>query len=51
MGGYQPYQKAGVIVMGGEAASPTNPEKGRAGKCKTKNSDHLKDVSTGDHKL
>ena len=37
--------------MGGEAASPTNPKKVRAGKRKTKYIDCLKDLSTQDHKL
>ena len=35
--------------MGVEAALPTNSEKGRSGKRKTKNTEFLKDVSIGDH--
>ena len=38
------------INMGGEAASPTNPKKVRAGKRKTKYIDCLKDSSTQDQK-
>ena len=36
--------------MGGEAASPTNPEKGRTGKRKKNNADHPSDALTGDNK-
>ena len=36
--------------MGVEAASPTNPKKGCAGKRKTKNADSMKDASTDDKK-
>ena len=35
---------------GGEAASPTNPEKGCAGKRKTKNAGHPSDAPTGPEK-
>ena len=35
MGICQPLQKEGVNFMGGEAASPTNPEKGRDNKRNT----------------
>ena len=38
------------INIGGESASPTNPEKGRAGKHKKTNADRLKYESTGNHK-
>ena len=34
MGRCNPRQKAGVNYMGGEADSPTDPEEGRADKCK-----------------
>ena len=30
MGGCQPHQRLGVNFMGGEAALPTNPNKGHA---------------------
>ena len=36
--------------MGGEAALPINPEKGRAGKRKTNDADRPSDASTGDKK-
>ena len=36
-----------MIPMGVEAALSTNPNKGRAGKRKKKDTDRLKDVSTG----
>ena len=36
--------------MGGESASPTNPEKVRAGKCKTKHACHSSDAPTGTEK-
>ena len=35
IGRYQRCQKVGVNFMGGEDASPTNPDKGRAGNFKT----------------
>ena len=38
------------INMGGETDSPTNHEKVRASKRKTKDADRLKDASNGDHK-
>ena len=38
-------------TMGGEAALPTNPEKGRASKRKEKNADSLNDESTGALKM
>ena len=38
------------INIGGESTSPTNHEKGRAGKHKKTNADRLKDESTRDHK-
>ena len=50
MGRCQPHQKASVNYMGGEAASPTNPERGRSGKLKTSYSDRPRDVSTGYYK-
>ena len=39
--------KSGTTMVGG-AASPTNPEKGHTIKRKTKKSDSLNDVFTGD---
>ena len=50
MGICQPRQKAGVNNMGGEAAPPANPEKGRPGKYRGKCADFLKDALTRDHK-
>ena len=39
------------ITMVVEVALPTDLEKGRAVKRKTKDADRLKEVSTGDHKF
>ena len=50
MGRFHPRQNAGVNFIVGEAASPTNPDKGCAGKLKTNYSDRPRDVSTGDYK-
>ena len=36
--------------MGGEDASPTNPEKRRTGRLKTKDADRMKDVLILNHK-
>ena len=41
-------QMAGVNFMGGEAALPTNPNKGRSGKRKTNDADRPRDVSNDD---
>ena len=49
MGIFQPCL-AHQETMGGEAAFPTNPKYGRAGKRKTKYAYRLKDASTSDKK-
>ena len=41
----------GRILKGGGYASSTNPEKGRAGKCKLKDSVRPSDVTNGDKKM
>ena len=49
MGGYQPHQKAGIKIWG-EAALPTNHEKGCAESAKETRGPS-KDISTGDKNI